>query len=280
MFDLNNQVQSWRCRLLDNEAMSIGEADELESHLRDSIDELGKSLSQEEAFWLSARRMGSPEMVALEFSKINGARTWTRRFQWMLAGYLLMSVLLSVVGSIGNIATLSSVYVGLPTWAVFASSGISVTLLILTLVLLTWCVTNGRSLGMQKLINGFASWAKPGQRWRLAIAALLSIVATYGINAGPYVTASRCLPPAKFTAATAVMGLHSLAAWILTVGTIVAILCWLVSHDGQLTSNRWSPAKLIMVTAAVAVALLISFGLMSFGLETIYGPQIASALAG
>ena len=280
MFDLDNQVQSWRRRLLDNEAMSVGEADELESHLRDSIDELSKSLSQEEAFWLSARRIGLPETVALEFSKINGARTWTRRFQWMLAGYLLMSVLLSVVGSLGNIATLSTVYVGLPTWAIFASSGISVTLVILTLVLLAWSVTNGRSLGMQKLITGFSSWAKPGKRWRLAIAAILLILITYGIHVGPYLTASQHLPPAQYGAALAVMSLNSLAGWLLTVGTMVAILCWLVSRDGQLASNRWSPTKMIMVTTAIAVALLISFGLMSLGLETMYGPQIAAALAG
>lgn len=279
MFDLDKQVQSWRCRLLDNEAISVGEADELENHLRDSIDELSKSLSQEEAFWLSARRIGSPETVALEFSKINGARTWTGRFQWMLAGYLLISALLSVVGSIGNIATLSAVYVGLPTWAVFASSGIGVTLVILALVQMAWSVTNGRSLGMQKLITCFSSWAKPGKRWRLAIAAVLLIPIYYGIWAGPYVTAGQYLPPAQYGAAAAVMALNSLAGWILTVGTMVAILCWLVSRDGQLTSNRWSSTKMIMVTAAIAVAILISFGLMSFGLETIYGPQIAAALA-
>ena len=280
MFDLDNQVQSWRRRLLDNEAMSVEEANELENHLRETIDELCKSLSQEEAFWLAVRRTGSPETVALEFSKINGARTWTRRFQWMLAGYLLIGALLSVVGSIGSIATLSAVYVGLPAWAVFSSSGIGVTLVTLTLVLLAWSVTNGRSLGMQKLITSFSSWAKPGRRWRLALAAILLILIKFGIQVGPYFTASQHLSTAQFGAAAAVTTLTSIAGWLLIVGTIVAILCWLVSRDGQLTSNRWSSSKMITVSTAIAVALLISFGLMSFGLEAIYGPQIAAALAG
>ena len=88
MFDLDQQVQGWRSQLLHSESVSSSEVDELESHLRDSVDKLGRGeLSTEEAFWVACRRVGSAETLALEFTKINGARTLSRRAQWMLAGY-------------------------------------------------------------------------------------------------------------------------------------------------------------------------------------------------
>ena len=89
MFDLNEQIKKWRCGLAQSEACDKSDIDELESHLREEIERLiSLKLSDEEAFWVAAHRIGDTEALAGEFAKINWTGMLRRRVFWMAAGIL------------------------------------------------------------------------------------------------------------------------------------------------------------------------------------------------
>ena len=71
-FDLNNAVLRWREQLGRSPQLCEENLAELESHLRDSVVRLqGQELSEEEAFVIATRRIGSVEQLATEFEKVN-----------------------------------------------------------------------------------------------------------------------------------------------------------------------------------------------------------------
>lgn len=92
MFDLDAAVTSWR--LAQQQSGVQGDSlDELESHLRDTISSLSnKNLSSEEAFFVAIRRLGSPQDIANEFTKIDRWAVWKNRLPWMLTGYLIANL--------------------------------------------------------------------------------------------------------------------------------------------------------------------------------------------
>ena len=79
-FDLNQNVRKWRDALEQSATARADDLDELERHLRDSVERLrAKELSEEEAFFVAARRLGSPEILTHEFAKVNSGRVWRSR---------------------------------------------------------------------------------------------------------------------------------------------------------------------------------------------------------
>jgi len=77
MFDLESQIRKWRGHVRSTGSLRAQDVEELESHLRDSIDELtGRGVSVEEAFILSVRRMGDAEEINHEFAKIPTESVW------------------------------------------------------------------------------------------------------------------------------------------------------------------------------------------------------------
>ena len=71
-FDLNAAVLDWRDKLKQTSQFRAENLAELESHLRDSVARLqGQELSEEEAFLIATRRIGSVEQLATEFEKVN-----------------------------------------------------------------------------------------------------------------------------------------------------------------------------------------------------------------
>ena len=67
MFDLESQIRKWRNHVQSTGSLGAHDLDELESHLRASIDELtGRGVSTEEAFIVSIRRMGDAEELNQE----------------------------------------------------------------------------------------------------------------------------------------------------------------------------------------------------------------------
>jgi hypothetical protein len=98
-FDLNQTILQWRTSLAESATMHAEEVDELESHLRDSVEHLrGRGLSEEEGFIIASRRVGSGEVLTTEFAKANPGRIWRGRLCWMLMGIFLFQV----VGSLPN----------------------------------------------------------------------------------------------------------------------------------------------------------------------------------
>jgi len=101
-FNLNCAIQNWRDELTQSPALRTENLDELESHLRDSITLLQKpGLSTEEAFMVSAKRIGNMDSLQREFGKINAHAVWLDRFFWMLIGVQVFSL----VNALFNILT-------------------------------------------------------------------------------------------------------------------------------------------------------------------------------
>jgi hypothetical protein len=77
MFDLESQIRKWRRHVQSAGSLGAQDVEELESHLRDSVDDLtGRGVSAEEAFILSVRRMGDAEALHHEFAKVPTENVW------------------------------------------------------------------------------------------------------------------------------------------------------------------------------------------------------------
>lgn len=103
-FNLDQAIACWRAEL--NASGSIGSSDlaELETHLRDSFEELRtRGLSDDEAFHMARRRLGGAEVVE-EFAKVNPDAVWAERARWMILGVLASQIFWSVIRSAGYLA--------------------------------------------------------------------------------------------------------------------------------------------------------------------------------
>ena len=91
-FDLNQALARWRLELAQH-GVRAAEANELESHLHDSMKDLqNRGLSEQEAHWISRFRLGSAPDLAEQFAKADPTRVWRDRIFWAAAltlGWLL-----------------------------------------------------------------------------------------------------------------------------------------------------------------------------------------------
>lgn len=105
-FDLNLAIQRWREDLSRSAAFRNENLNELESHLRDSIDRLQTpQLSDAEAFLIASQRIGSARQLEAEFGKLNGRSLWADRLLWVLIGiqgWMALSVFCSVITLCAN----------------------------------------------------------------------------------------------------------------------------------------------------------------------------------
>ena len=77
MSDLETSIGRWRRYLAGRSGLVDEDIEELESHLRDEIDALGKSgLAEDEAFLVAVKRLGNAEAMTREFSRVNRERLW------------------------------------------------------------------------------------------------------------------------------------------------------------------------------------------------------------
>ena len=77
MFDLETNIKSWSDYLRARGTLEETDVLELESHLRDQIDDLtDNGLSEEEAFLISVKRLGSVSLITEEYSKVNTESLW------------------------------------------------------------------------------------------------------------------------------------------------------------------------------------------------------------
>lgn len=85
MSDLDGMIDSWRRSM--SAAVSLQQVDELEDHLRRTIDSLGAAgLSDDEAFTVATMRCGPPARLALEYERADAALAWSNRLRWMVVG--------------------------------------------------------------------------------------------------------------------------------------------------------------------------------------------------
>lgn len=71
MFDLENALSNWRSDYRNTKNLPSSTIDELESHLRDTIDHLAGKHSLEEAFALAVEQLGATKEITSEFQKNN-----------------------------------------------------------------------------------------------------------------------------------------------------------------------------------------------------------------
>ena len=74
---LESQIGLWRTHMEKRATVESAEVDELEDHLRGHIESLTTSgLSEDEAFLVAMKRLGSQNEIAREFARENSQRLW------------------------------------------------------------------------------------------------------------------------------------------------------------------------------------------------------------
>lgn len=92
MSSLEQRIATWHARLAGNPIYRTEDLDELEGHLRESVSALvQKGLSEEEAFWVAAHRLGEAEALGEEYGKVSTSARWRTRLLWVLGGYLTVA---------------------------------------------------------------------------------------------------------------------------------------------------------------------------------------------
>ncbi|NMC26936.1 MAG: hypothetical protein GYA42_02200, partial [Syntrophomonadaceae bacterium] len=77
MFDMEREINSWTDHLRAHGHFKESDIHELQSHLRDEIEDLqAAGLSEDESFLISVKRMGNLDAVSSEFAKVNTENLW------------------------------------------------------------------------------------------------------------------------------------------------------------------------------------------------------------
>jgi hypothetical protein len=107
MFTVEQAVENWKNELRQKQTVMESDIEELESHLRDEMEQLAPlGLSEEEAFLIAVRRIGDTTQMASEFAKVNTAAIWKNRFFWMVAGVLMLRILSSCANFLSSVGVL------------------------------------------------------------------------------------------------------------------------------------------------------------------------------
>lgn len=155
-FDLDRAIQLWREQLAHSPAVGRDNCDELESHLRDCVNELhARGLSDEEAFLVATRRLGRPDALGAEFGKVNTAALWRDRACWMLAGMLFLTIGSNFISTFASATT----YVG----STLSSNGLMLgwlggaarTAMFILMAWMFWRLANGRVCGLGRFTQPF-----------------------------------------------------------------------------------------------------------------------------
>jgi hypothetical protein len=86
-FNLNKALRCWLEALAQSPQFRKENLRELESHVRDSVDQLQThGLSAEESFLIATRRVGSMERLESEFAKVNPS-PWNKIVHGLILGY-------------------------------------------------------------------------------------------------------------------------------------------------------------------------------------------------
>ena len=110
-FDRTASVSAWRAALLNRGGVTPADVAELQDHLESLEEDLLDQLEPEEAFWVAAHRVGTPDALTREFGKIQANTGWLLRIQWLLLGVLAYWLLLPIAGVVVQalVAALASV---------------------------------------------------------------------------------------------------------------------------------------------------------------------------
>lgn len=167
MFTVEDAVQNWRLELSQRQTMTPADIEEMETHLRDEMDNLQTTgLTQEESFLVASHRIGNADQVAAEFAKINTTVIWKNRFFWMIAGILCVHVMSSIsnASSSAGVAILQLLHTPL-NWL---WTGI-------TAALASALIMLGLAWGLYRFAPGSTLMSGISSRKRVALIACLSL---------------------------------------------------------------------------------------------------------
>ena len=141
MFDLNERIARWRKEWAQSEALGRSDLEELESHLREEIENLRSlKLSDEEAFWVARHRLGDTSSLAGEFAKINRAAMLRRRISWMVLGILVYFLVTYFAAAVTKAAVFLASAAGLRAYYLAGVALASEILVLITVVLFLYKV--------------------------------------------------------------------------------------------------------------------------------------------
>lgn len=131
-FSLEDSLNLWKKELAKSSVMTTENIEELESHLRDEMDELTLTgLSLEEAFIIAKKRIGSANTLTREFYKVNRKYHLKSKLMPYLQGILLLLVFQSAQNIIQSVSALVGSYFDMSAYYIsYISPGIELLLLV------------------------------------------------------------------------------------------------------------------------------------------------------
>jgi hypothetical protein len=231
-FDLNATIANWQQELATQPDLTPEVRRELETHLRDTIEELRqRGLNSEESFWLANRRTGRPQQLDEEFAKEDPTRAWRDRLLWIIVGLLFVNFCGTFINrfgfSLNNPGPLRDrlrdflpdwIVFYLPNWLVevrtfYLTQLFSVFLHVIPVFLLALFLANQRIKFWHRTVNYVT-----GSRTRFVLAALGAFFLTNSFGAFKYGVTYMSLQLPW------VLSLIALAAWLIRSNKNSAVL--------------------------------------------------------
>ncbi|MGV3533342.1 MAG: hypothetical protein ACO1QR_13320 [Chthoniobacteraceae bacterium] len=170
-FELEASIAAWRAKFRSHDGIGEAQVQELESHLRDGIDDLHRGgLSLEESFLVARHRLGG-ESVADEIRRADPARLWAGRARWMFLGVLSYYALNSLTGAVGGIIQIATAFLAPGVDAVRIAGLLATVTSVSLFVWAIWQVARGR--WQFTSIKSFAALQRPLPLALVAVGAVL-----------------------------------------------------------------------------------------------------------
>ena len=152
-FDLNKNIEIWKSELSKNSKLTFDNINELESHLRDEIDELQLlGLSIEESLLIAKNRIGNVEDLKTEFGKVNNDFHSKNRIIPYLKGILFFIAFITLTELITGFSVIIANKLGFNENLNSISIGI-LTISTLILLIIGYIKFTNTSLDLRKLTN-------------------------------------------------------------------------------------------------------------------------------
>ncbi|MBN2590495.1 MAG: hypothetical protein JXA96_11590 [Sedimentisphaerales bacterium] len=195
MFDLNEQIKKWRGNLNTSQSLESKDIDELESHLREEIEELTLSdLSEQEAFLVATHRLGQVDFLSEEFAKVNAGVIWRKRFFWSGIVVLLWIIMNYIVNSLSQLFMAIATLIGARGYTLNIIDNFSKVILFVLAILVLFSIAKQKNLNnsFRRLMNNF--WSKV----ILFFAVFIIVIVTYALGKISSVINARLLGAEEF----------------------------------------------------------------------------------
>ena len=225
MFSLNSEINKWREVLLEKQTCKTSDLDELESHLRDEIDQLKLSgLSEQEAFLVGTHRLGDTETLADEFAKVNESLRLRKKL--FFAGCVLFAYIFAsyAAGTLSKIFLLLTTLLGFRGYAAGIVDPVSM-VTVFILIIFLWYKLAGKKNHEGQMFSKAADSLK-GKLILLSLAFVL-MLALMSVRMLVAVSMARTLRAQEYGQIIMPTTLFSNFCWIIKPVILMIILIYL-----------------------------------------------------